>query len=415
MLYCIGISSSTMKLRSYRTAKYARKTVLYRATYDITLVQKGKNWFVSDDTRIRETIPTLQWLSKRAGKIVILSWLGRPKRANEPQFRMAPVARRLSALLHKPVIMLNDCVGSEADREIKLAKPGSIIFLENVRFHQEEEKNDPAFARALARNADFMVNDAFGQCHRKVASIIGLPKYLDSYAGPLLEREVNQLSQIHDHPKRPIVAIIGGGKMVSEKKIGGQRVPTKIRLIGVFLKNADYLLLGGAIANTILSAVGIQIGRSIHDAELVKIVRGYRLSNNKLKIPIDVVTAHDTSGRGYARRPVGKVRQNESIFDIGPDTVALYSAIIKKAKTIVWIGPLGYTEQPKFAYGTQSIGSAIAKSRAFSIVGGGDTLAALHRAKLLSKMSYASTAGGAMLEFLEKGTLPGLEALRINR
>lgn len=403
-----------MKLRSYRSAKYSGQTVLYRATYDITLAQRGSSWVVPDDTRLKETLPSLLWLHKRARKIVILSWLGRPKRANQPSLRMKPIASRLSALLHQPVLMLNDCIGHEVHQAVVQAKPGSILFLENARFHNEEENNDPKFAKALARNADLMVNDAFGQCHRKVASIIGIPKYIDTYAGPLLEREVDQLSRVFYHPRRPLVAILGGGKMSSEAQIGGQRVPTKIRLVSVFLRTADYLLLGGAIANTILSATGTQIGHSLHNPELEKAVRSFRLSNPKLKIPVDVVTARDTSGRGFARRPTGKIRSSESIYDIGPDTVSLYTEIIRKARTIVWSGPLGYTEEPKFTYGTKGVGAAIARSRAYSIVGGGDTLAALHRAKLLNKMSYVSTAGGAMLEFLERGTLPGLEPLRLN-
>ncbi len=391
-----------MKLRSYRSAPIRNKTVLYRAAYDITLAPRGNGWIVPDDTRIRETLPTLRWLLSRCEKVVILSWLGRPKKANDPKYRMDPIARRLSTLLRRPVLKLDDCIGPSVDRAIAAAKPGSVILLENVRFHPEEDKNNRAFAKALTKNADLIVNDAFAQCHRKVASIVGITEYLDAYAGPLLEREVGALGRVLERPRRPFVAIMGGGKL-----------STKAGLIKVLLRRVDALLLGGALANAIFSIKGIQIGRSLNEPGVAEAIKGLSLTNRKLKLPIDVVVSRDAKGkRGCYRRPVGNVRPDEFILDIGPDTVSLFNAVLKKASLVVWNGPLGYTENAKFAYGTREVGKALVRGRAESIVGGGDTLAALHQAKLLNRVSYASTAGGAMLEFLERGTLPGLETLR---
>ena len=388
--------------------------MLYRATYDITLSQRRNRWVVPDDTRIRETLPTLRWLLKQRSKIVILSWLGRPQPPGESASRMNPVAARLAHLLNRPVLKLDDCVGPAMEEAIAKLKPGQIILLENVRFHPEEEKNDPAFSRQLGRLADLMITDAFGQSHRRVASIVGVTNYLKSYAGPLMEREVEALSRVVEKPRRPLVVIIGGGKVKSESGIGGQRVPSKLRLIKKYLSEADYVLLGGVIANMLLASAGIQTGRSTYDPALLNFLKSFSPTNHRLKLPIDVMVAQDIKGRGFDRRAVGRVRPNEFIFDIGPDTTELYACIIQKARTVVWSGPLGLTEVTKFARGTKTVASALAQSRAVSIVGGGDTLAALHKAKLLNKMSYVSTAGGAMLEFLEKGTLPGIEPLRIN-
>ncbi|MFH0852945.1 MAG: phosphoglycerate kinase [bacterium] len=392
-----------MKLRSYKQASYHNKTVIYRATYDITLQKRGNSWCCPDVTRIKETIPSILWLKKRANKIVIVTWLGRPKKANDPQFKINAVANRLRALLKMPIIKLDDCVGPQVREKIKQAKPGSIILLENVRFHKEEQENSIEFAKELARNGDLVVNDAFGQCHRKVSSIVGLQKYLPSYAGPLLEKEVTMLDRVLKSPKRPLVAIIGGAK-----------IKTKVAVINKLLKQVNYLLLGGALSNTILAARGIQIGKSVSDTNIKKIIKKINLNNPKLHIPIDVVTSRGSRGkRGINRRPVGKVRSNEYILDIGPDTVTLFGSIIKKAKMVVWNGPMGFIENSKFAYGTKSIAQQLAKSKAETVVGGGDTLAILNKYKLVKKMTHISTGGGAMMVYLEKGTLPGLEPIRI--
>lgn len=393
-----------MKLRSYRQADCRNKTVLYRATYDITLQKRGAAWVVPDDTRIRETLPTLRWLLKQQAKIVILSWLGRPRRAGDPAFRMDPVAKRLSVLLKKPVHKLNDCVGPAVEAAIAKLKPGQIVLLENVRFHAEEGKNEPAFSRQLGQLADLMITDAFGQSHRRAASIVGVTKYLPSFAGPLMEREVAVLSRFLDTPKRPLIGIIGGAK-----------ISTKIGLISKLIKHVDYLLLGGALANTLLAAHGIQIGRSLKEAGLDATLKKVSITDPRLKLPIDVITSSDKQGRSKRKvRPVGRVRPQEYILDIGPETVDLFGKIIQSARMVVWNGPMGYFENPRYAAGTAGIAKQMALSTAETVVGGGDSIVALNQAGWLKKMSYISTGGGAMLEFLEKGTLPGLEPLRIN-
>ncbi len=393
-----------MKLRSYRQSNCRGKTVLYRATYDITLKQRGATWTVPDDTRIRETLPTVRWLLKQRAKIVILSWLGRPKRAGEPAFRMDPVAKRLSFLIKKPVQKLADCVGPAVESAIAKMKPGQIVLLENVRFHSEEEKNDAVFSRRLGRLADLMITDAFGQAHRRAASIIGITKHLYAFAGPLMEREVAALSRVLENPKRPLVGIIGGAK-----------ISDKLGLISKFISYVDYLLLGGALANTLLAAHGIQIGRSLKESGLEKILKGIKITDPKLKLPIDVITASDRHGHSNRKiRPVGRVGSKEYILDVGPETVDLFGQIIQSARMVVWNGPMGYFENSSYAAGTLGIAKQMAASRAETIVGGGDSIAALHQAGLLAKMSYVSTGGGAMLEFMEKGTLPGIEPLTIH-
>ncbi len=372
------------------------KKVLVRADLNVPL----KDGRVSDDTRIRESLPTIRYLLKKKAIVLLLSHLGRPNGVDE-LLRMDPVAERLEKLLKRHVLKLDDCVGAEVDDAVNEMHSGDVAVLENVRFHREEEANDDAFARALAEPADFYVNDAFGSSHRAHASIVGVPKYLPSAAGLLLEREISMLSKAL-LPKKPFVVVLGGAK-----------VSDKIGVIENLARKACKVLVGGAMMFTFLKAVGKCVGKSrFENDKISEAKRILKKFGKKIVLPVDVVVAQRADSKAKSKVvscdaiPKGMIG-----LDIGPKTIKLFENELKKAKTVVWNGPMGMCEIAKFAGGTKDIAKFIAKIRATTIVGGGDTVAVVQKLGLAKKFSHVSTGGGASLEFLEGKELPGIAAL----
>jgi len=327
--------------------------------------------------------------------------LGRPKGKVTDDLRLEPIAQRLEKLLDKKVIKLDKCLGPEIEKQIENLKSGQVILLENIRFYDEEEKNDLDFAKKLASFGEIYVNDAFGVSHRTHASLVGIPKYLPHCAGLLLEKEIKALFEVLDKPKHPLTVIIGGVK-----------ISTKIKVIKNFLKGADDLLLGGALANTVIAAKGFAIGRSVSEAEMVEEVKKMELTDIKLHLPVDAVVSTEPSGKEPSRiAPIGKTDKEEMILDIGPDTIKLFKRVISQSGTIIWNGPMGLFEVDKFSFGSREIAKIVAQSKGFSTVGGGDSVSLLEEMDLLDKIDHVSTGGGAMLRFLAGEKLPGIEAL----
>ena len=368
--------------------------VIVRADFDVP-IRGGK---VQDDTRIRAHEATLRALASRSARIRIVAHRGRPGGIHDSGLSLAPASRALSRLLRRRVVLASDPFSSAAYERFNDTE--DIVVFENIRFWPGEEKNAAAFARSLAQWGDSYVNEAFANCHRVHASMVGLPKLLPAFAGIHLADEVAALGRVMKNPKRPLVAILGGAK-----------IETKLPLITRFLRDADHVLIGGALANTIFSYMGKRVGKSRID----KGVRMKKLlfSHKKLCIPDDVVvTSRLAAGSAYRVCGVDDVALDEYIVDIGPATQTRFASYIRAARTVVWNGPMGLAEIPAFAAGTKVLSSAVARSRAFSVVGGGDTIAALRRLKILSAFSHVSTGGGAMLEFLAGEKLSALELLK---
>jgi len=373
------------------------RRVLVRVDFNVPIAE-GR---VTDDTRIRATLPTLQYLLDQGAALIVMSHLGRPKKP-DPAFSLRPVAERLSELLGRPVQMAPDCVGPEVEAMAAALQPGQILLLENLRFHPEEEKNDPEFARQLARLGDLCVNDAFGAAHRAHASVEAIARFIPVVAGFLMEKEIRYLSQALTNPGRPFVAILGGAK-----------ISDKIGVIESLLARADRVLIGGGMANTFLKAQGYAVGDSLVEDEALETARRLlERGGDRLWLPVDVVIADAFAPDAQARVvPIAEVPPGWRILDIGPQTVARYSEEIRRAAFIVWNGPMGVFEFPRFAEGTFAIARAVAESGATSIVGGGDSVAAVHAAGVADRITHISTGGGASLEFLEGRTLPGIAAL----
>ena len=375
------------------------KHVLVRVDYNVP-VKEGK---VGDDTRIRAAMPTLDYLLDHGAALILCSHLGRPKGSPDPQYSLKPVADYLSSLMGKPVQFVDDCIGPEAEAAAKALKPGQVLLLENTRFHAGETKNDLEMARKLAALADVYVNDAFGSAHRAHASTEGVTKFLPAVAGFLLEKEIKYLGQAVANPERPFVAILGGAK-----------ISDKIGVIKNLLTRADSILIGGAMANTFFKAEGYPVGDSlIEDQALDTAKELLAQAATKLRLPVDVVIADKfEAGAAHKNMPTGPIPDGWRILDIGPETVAHYSKIIAEAKTVVWNGPMGVFELPEFAKGTFAIAQAAAESGAVTIVGGGESVAAVKQSGLADKITHISTGGGASLEMLEGLALPGVAALQ---
>ncbi len=387
------------KKKSITDINVKGKRVLVRVDYNVPI----KDNKVVDDTRIVAAMPTLNYLLEHGAAVILCSHLGRPKGGPDPKFSLRPVAAHLSGLLGKPVAFANDCVGPVAEAAAKALKPGDVLVLENTRFHPEEEKNDPQMAKNLAALADIYVNDAFGSAHRAHASTEGVAHYLPAVAGFLMEKEIQYLGQAIANPKRPFIAILGGAK-----------ISDKIGVIRNLLIKADLILIGGGMANTFFKAQGYPIGDSLCEDEALETASQLLKSGaTHLRLPVDVVIGDKFDAEAEKKVIVmGPVPDGWRILDIGPATVAAFSKSISTAATVVWNGPMGVFEFPRFAEGTVGIAKAVAESKAVSIIGGGDSVSAINQAGLADKITHISTGGGASLEMLEGIDLPGLVALQ---
>lgn len=380
----------------------SQKRVLVRVDFNVSL---NPNYSIADDTRIRQALPTIEYLLKRKNHVILVSHLGRPLKREE-RFSLKNVARDLQKYLpHHKVRLISDFTTPEYREGID-QEDNEVLLLENIRFYPGEDSNDPALAKKLARLADIYVNDAFSVNHRAAASIVAITQYLPSYCGLLLSREITMLDAAIKHPKKPVVAVLGGSK-----------ISTKLKLIDRLIEVADVVLVGGGLANNFLLAKGLTIGKSIIEkGEIVHtkhLLAHAKKHGTKLLFPVDVVVSTNKDAKAGTIRPITEIRENEGIFDIGPHTQAEFGTEIAKAKTILWNGPVGYFENPAFKRGTDFLYYAITENRnAISIVGGGETLAALSHKEHLEVITHVSTGGGAMLEYIEHGTLPGIEALR---
>lgn len=389
-----------MQLRTLAQASVEGKTVLLRTDFNVPL----KDRKVQDKTRLTESLPTIQNLLEKGAKVVICSHLGRPKGQVVEELRLTPVAEELSHLLNKPVTQLSDCIGPEVLEAIQAAPFGSVLLLENLRFHPQEEENDEIFAAALAEGKDLYVSDAFGTVHRAHASTSGVTKLLPAYAGLLVQKEVEVLSGILENPKKPVALVVGGAK-----------IDTKIGILEKFLDIADIFVIGGALANTFLAAKGYGVGASLCEADKVEIAKKFlaAAAGKIVLLPTDVVVAADiTPGLPTQEVSVNAVPADQKILDLGSQTRAAFASALAGAATILWNGPMGLYEQDAFAAGTREMAQSLAELNAVKVIGGGDTIDALtHFGVPTEKFTHISTGGGAMLEFLEGKMLPGVEVL----
>jgi len=394
-----------MNKLSIRDLELKGKRVFIRVDFNVPLT----NGAIGDDTRIRETLPTLRFAMERGARLVLASHLGRPKGKADPKYSLKPVAARLRELLGKPVEFASDCVGAETEAKSKALRDGGVLLLENVRFHAQEEANDPEFSKQLAALCDgLFVCDAFGSAHRAHASVVGITKYVrQAAAGLLMERELAYLGKAISNPDRPFVAVLGGAK-----------VSDKIEVVQNLMKLADAMLIGGAMAYTFLKAQGLPIGKSLVENDKLDLARALMDEAKKRKfrlcLPVDHVLAESPNSTATRITDIAQTPDGWMGLDIGPKTIAEFAKEISAARTIVWNGPLGMFEKPAFAQGTLAIARAVAaatKAGATSIIGGGDSVAAVEQAGVSSQISHISTGGGASLEFLAGEKLPGVEAL----
>ncbi len=374
------------------------KKVLVRVDFNVP-IKEGK---VKDDTRIRAALPTISYLLEQNAAVILCSHLGRPKDTPEPEFSLKPVADYLADLVEADVYFAEDCVGPVAEEAARKLNHGEILVLENTRFHKEETKNDESMAKQLAALADIYVNDAFGSAHRAHASTEGVAKFLPAVAGFLLEKEIQYLDQAIENPKRPFVAILGGAK-----------VSDKIGVIKNLLVKADHVLIGGGMANTFFKAQGIDVSDSLVEDDALETARELMKSGGaKLHLPVDVVIADKFADEAESKTIlVGQVPEGWRILDIGEKTISQFAEIISTSGTVVWNGPMGVFEMPRFAKGTFEVAKSVADSEAISVIGGGDSAAAIQQSGLADKISHISTGGGASLEMLEGIQLPGVVAL----
>ena len=392
-----------MAIRTVNQIEFGGKRVFIRVDFNVPLNERNE---ITDDTRIVQSLPTLRSVIQGGGRPILASHLGRPKGKRDPKYSLAPVAERLSKLLGKEVLLTSDCVGEEVQKQIDGMKPGELLLLENLRFHPEEEKNEEGFSKALASLCDVYVNDAFGAAHRAHASTQGMTRYVKTLvAGLLMMKEIENLEKALVNPQKPYVAILGGAK-----------VSDKIGVIENLLDKVTTLLVGGGMAYTFLRAQGWEVGKSLVEEDQLGFAKAL-LERAKGKVKFLLPQDHVAAERMDVQAKKEIVR-NEKIppgwicLDIGPETVKVFAEEIKLAKTIIWNGPMGVFEMEPFSHGTFAIARAVAGSPAFSIVGGGDSVAAVNQAGVADKMGHISTGGGASLEFLEGKKLPGIEALR---
>ena len=390
-----------MVLNTIKEADLKGKRVVIRVDFNVPV----KEGVVKDATRIKAALPTIKYILDEGASLVVMSHFGRPKGQKNPDFSMAPIAKEFEKLLGRPVKLAPDVIGPEVEAEVKALKPGEVLLLENVRFYKEEEANDEGYAKALASYGDIYCNDAFGTAHRAHASTEGISHFLPSYAGFLIEKEVKFMAPLLENPEKPFVAVIGGSK-----------VSSKITVLESLVKTCDTIVIGGGMAYTFLSVLGKEIGKSLFEPDYVDTAKAVLAKaaekGVKVILPVDHVCAAEFSETA-APVAVDDVNIPADLMgmDIGPKTVSLIVEEIKKAKSVVWNGPMGVFEFEAFSKGTGEVAKALAASDAISVVGGGDSVAAINKFGLADKISHVSTGGGASLEFLEGKTLPGIKAL----
>ena len=391
-----------MNKKTIRDIDLKGKKVFVRCDFNVPMNEERE---ITDNTRIVAALPTIKYLLEQKCKIILASHLGRPKGEVKPEYSLAPVAKELSRLLNKEVIMAKDVIGPDATEKAKNLKEGEILLLENVRFHREETDNDPEFSKKLAEMAEIFVNDAFGTAHRAHSSTTGIANYLPAVSGFLIEKELKFLGDALNNPERPFVAILGGAK-----------VSDKIGVIDSLLEKVDTLILGGGTAYTFFKAQGYEVGKSLCELDKLELAKELmekaKTKGVKLMLPVDTKI-----GKEFKEDTESKTVKYTEIpadwegFDIGKETIKMFTEELKKAKTVVWNGPLGLFEFPQFAIGTNAIAKVLSEIDATTIIGGGDSAAAVEKAGLADKMTHISTGGGASLEFLEGKKLPGIEAL----
>ena len=391
-----------MKKKTFKDIDVAGKRVFVRVDFNVPQDETGK---ITDDTRIRAALPTINYLVKQNARVILCSHLGRPKGVVNEKYSLSPVAERLSELINLPVKMAADVIGESAKALVKEMNDGEIVLLENVRFHSEEEANDDAFAKELASLADVFVNDAFGTAHRAHASTAGIAKYIPAVAGFLMDSEIMALSNSMNNAEKPLVVILGGAK-----------VSDKINVIAKLMTKASTLLIGGAMANTFLAAKGYNIGFSKYEEDRLEVAKELMEKadalNVNLVLPVDVAAGNEFSPKAKCKNfSVENIAADYQAMDIGKKTRKLFAKEIKNAKTIIWNGPMGVFEFKKFRKGTLAVAKAVAKSAAVSVVGGGDSVAAIQELGFANKVTHLSTGGGATLKFLEGATLPGVAML----
>ena len=391
-----------MNKKTIRDIDLKGKKVFVRCDFNVPINEERE---ITDNTRIVAALPTIKYLLEQKCKIILASHLGRPKGEVKPEYSLAPVAKELSRLLNKEVIMAKDLIGPDATEKAKNLKEGEILLLENVRFHREETDNDPEFSKKLAEMAEIFVNDAFGTAHRAHSSTTGIASYLPAVSGFLIEKELKFLGDALNNPERPFVAILGGAK-----------VSDKIGVIDSLLEKVDTLIIGGGMAYTFFKAQGYEVGKSLCELDKLELAKELmekaKTKGVKLMLPVDTKV-----GKEFKEDTESKTVKYTEIpadwegFDIGKETIKMFTEELKKAKTVVWNGPLGLFEFPQFAIGTNAIAKVLSEIDATTIIGGGDSAAAVEKAGLADKMTHISTGGGASLEFLEGKKLPGIEAL----
>ncbi|MDL2236540.1 phosphoglycerate kinase [Christensenellaceae bacterium OttesenSCG-928-K19] len=378
------------------------KKVLVRVDFNVPLNDKGE---ITDETRIQAALPTINYLLGHNAKVILMSHLGRPKGEVKPEYSLAPVAKRLGELLNTKVVFAKDCVGEEAQKAVDSIEDGQVVLLENLRFHKEETANDSEFAKQLASLADIYVNDAFGSAHRAHASTAGVTEYLPAVAGYLIGKELDVMGKALEDPMRPFIAILGGAK-----------VSDKIGVIENLLTKVDTLIIGGGMANTFIKAEGYEVGNSLVDNERLDLANDLldqaKKKGIKIMLPSDFIVAKELKeGVPTQTVAVDDIPADSMALDIGPSSRIIFANEIKSAKTVIWNGPMGVAEIPEFAGGTKAVAEALANTDATTIIGGGDSAAAVKKLGYADKMSHISTGGGASLEYLEGKELPGVAAL----
>lgn len=390
-----------MVLNTINEADLKGKRVLIRVDFNVPL----KDGVVTDNTRIKAALPTIKYILDNGASLVVMTHLGRPKGQKNPAFSLAPVAAEFEKLLGKKVTLAPDVIGPEVKKEVEALKPGDVLLLENVRFYAEEEKNDEAFAKELASYGDIYCNDAFGTAHRAHASTEGVSHYLPSYAGFLIEKEVKFMAPVLENPEKPLVAIIGGSK-----------VSSKITVLESLVRTCDTIVIGGGMAYTFDKVLGYKIGKSLVEDDYLETAKNFlekaEAKGVKVILPVDHLAAAEFSENAAPVAVDGRNIPDDLMgMDIGPKTIDMIKDAIKSAKTVVWNGPMGVFEFEAFSKGTEEVAKALAASDAISVVGGGDSVAAINKFGLADKISHVSTGGGASLEFLEGKVLPGIKAL----